>query len=176
MIIWPAMVPTAELDTPDASREIKKTVAAPAPSRGRKFVGCLELGDVPVAFVKSTRRHDHHSHIHDFSERERDNDFPVGVAQELAPVGIVMHRQADLGEAGMEVNGVRHDGGANDADGDGDCRRIFELWNDRVKCRRRPIHRYDEQFNQITETDDAAKAPIISSIGRKPRLSNVKIP
>jgi len=28
MIIWPAMVPTAELDTPEARREIKKTVAA----------------------------------------------------------------------------------------------------------------------------------------------------
>ncbi len=34
MIIWPAMVPTAELETPDASKEIRKTLAAPAPRIG----------------------------------------------------------------------------------------------------------------------------------------------
>jgi hypothetical protein len=36
MIIWPANVPTVELDTPDASRETKNTPAAAMPSRGVK--------------------------------------------------------------------------------------------------------------------------------------------
>ena len=34
MIIWPANVPTAELEIPDAMREIKNTPAAPIPSKG----------------------------------------------------------------------------------------------------------------------------------------------
>jgi hypothetical protein len=32
MIIWPAIVPTAELDTPEASSEIRKRPAAPMPA------------------------------------------------------------------------------------------------------------------------------------------------
>ena len=34
MISWPAIVPTVELDIPDAIREIKNTPAAPTPSNG----------------------------------------------------------------------------------------------------------------------------------------------
>ena len=36
MIIWPAMVPTVELDTPEASSEIRNTPAAAPPSSGVK--------------------------------------------------------------------------------------------------------------------------------------------
>jgi hypothetical protein len=36
MIIWPARVPTIELDTPDASSETKNTPAAAMPSSGVK--------------------------------------------------------------------------------------------------------------------------------------------
>ena len=34
MIIWPAIVPTAELDRPDASSAVRNAPAAPAPSSG----------------------------------------------------------------------------------------------------------------------------------------------
>ena len=34
MMTWPAIVPTAELDTPDAISESRNTLAAPAPSSG----------------------------------------------------------------------------------------------------------------------------------------------
>ena len=34
MIIWPAMVPTVELEMPEAISEIRNTPAAPAPSSG----------------------------------------------------------------------------------------------------------------------------------------------
>jgi hypothetical protein len=34
MISWPAIVPTVELDIPDAIRESKNTPAAPTPSNG----------------------------------------------------------------------------------------------------------------------------------------------
>ena len=34
--IWPAMVPTVELEIPDAIRETRKTLAAPIPSKGVK--------------------------------------------------------------------------------------------------------------------------------------------
>ncbi len=34
MMIWPAIVPTAELEIPDAIRETRNTPAAPMPSKG----------------------------------------------------------------------------------------------------------------------------------------------
>jgi hypothetical protein len=34
MIIWPAMVPTVDEETPEAMSETKNTPAAPAPSSG----------------------------------------------------------------------------------------------------------------------------------------------
>ena len=34
MIIWPAMVPTTELESPEMISETRKTVAAAPPSRG----------------------------------------------------------------------------------------------------------------------------------------------
>ncbi len=34
MIIWPAMVPTAELETPEARSETRKMLAAAAPKSG----------------------------------------------------------------------------------------------------------------------------------------------
>ena len=34
MIIWPAIVPTTELDTPEVSSETRNTVAAAPPSNG----------------------------------------------------------------------------------------------------------------------------------------------
>ena len=34
MIVWPAIVPTTELDSPDASSEAMNTAAAPTPSSG----------------------------------------------------------------------------------------------------------------------------------------------
>ena len=34
MMTWPAMVPTAELESPEASRLIRKTAAAPPPRSG----------------------------------------------------------------------------------------------------------------------------------------------
>ena len=48
--------------------------------------------------------------------RERDDDFLVGEAQHLAPLAVVAHRHARLGQAGMQIDRVRHDGGADDAD------------------------------------------------------------
>ncbi len=36
MIIWPAMVPTVELDTPDAMSDTRNTPAAPIPKSGVK--------------------------------------------------------------------------------------------------------------------------------------------
>ncbi len=59
--------------------------------------------------------------------RERDDDLPVGEAQHLAPLVVVANRNARLRQAGMQIDRVRHDGRADDADGEqqrlgvGDC-------------------------------------------------------
>ena len=36
MMVWPAIVPTTELDSPDASSEVMNTAAAPMPSSGTR--------------------------------------------------------------------------------------------------------------------------------------------
>jgi len=113
--------------------------------------------------MESGGRHDHHRHIHGSGDRERDNDFPVGEVEELAPVSIIMHCQPDLGEAGMEVDGMRHDGGADNAHGDRDRRCILELGNG-VWNATAASPRGNEYLDQITKADDRDQSPMISSI------------
>ncbi len=117
MIIWPAMVPTAELDIPDAMSDTrKKPDAAAAEQRGQRVVGGLDLGDVAVAGVEGARRHHHHRHVDHARDGERDDDLAVGEPQHAAALLVVAHRRARLGEAGVKIDRVRHHGRADDAD------------------------------------------------------------
>ena len=54
---------------------------------------------------------------------------------------------------------------------------VGDLRHDGVIRRRRPIDRRDEQLDEVAEARSrATKLPMISSIGRKPNLSNIKMP
>ncbi len=86
---------------------------------------------------------------------ERNDDFAVGEAQDLAPVGVVTDRYARLRQARVQIDRVRHDGCADDADGEQERFGIGNLRHERVIGSRAPIDRRDEHLDQITNTDHA---------------------
>ena len=117
MIIWPAMVPTVEAETPEAMSETRKTpAAAGAKERRERVIGGFDLRHLGMAGVERARRHHHHRHVDEAGDRQRDDDFPVGEFQHHAPVIVVVNRHPRLGQAGMQIDRVRHHGGADDAD------------------------------------------------------------
>ena len=64
MIICPAMVPTAELDMPEAISDNRKTpAAAAAEQRRQRVIGGFDFGDVGMAGMERARRHHHHRHV-----------------------------------------------------------------------------------------------------------------
>ena len=68
---------------------------------------------------------------------------------------LVAAGRARLRETGMQIDRVRHDGSADDADRDQQCLGVGKSWNDRVIGRRAPIDRRDEHLDQVAKPDDA---------------------
>ena len=60
------------------------------------MISGLNLGNVAVAMVKGGGGRHHHCHIDGAGERQRDDDFLVGKAEELTPIGIALDRHATL--------------------------------------------------------------------------------
>ena len=154
MIICPAIVPTAELDSPDASSAVRNDARrAGAEQRRQRRIGGLDFGDVAVALVERARRHHHHRHIDQTGDRQSDDDLDVGEAQQLAALAVVARRRAILRQAGMQEDGVRHDRRADDADRDRQGAGVGKLRRDRTEARRAPIDRRDEHFDEIAKRD-----------------------
>ena len=55
----------------------------------------------------------------------------------------------------MQIDRVRHDGGADDADGEQQRLGIGDFRRDQMVRRRRPIDRRDEHFQEIANADHA---------------------
>jgi hypothetical protein len=121
MIIWPANVPTAELEIPDAMGD-QEHACCPNTQQGRqRVVGRFDLRNITVSSVERARCHHYHRHIDQAGGNQCDDDFPIGEAQHLAALVVVMDRRARLRQSGMQIDGVRHDGCADDADGEQQC-------------------------------------------------------
>ena len=119
MIICPAMVPTTELETPDAISESRNTAGGADAEQGRqRVIGGFDLGDVAVARVEGARGHHHHRHVDQPGDRQRDHHLWLEMRTSLRRSLLVAARHARLREAGMQIDRVRHDGGADDADRD----------------------------------------------------------
>ena len=58
----------------------------------------------------------------------------------------------------MQINGVRHDGCADDTDGKQQRLAIGELRQHRVQCCRAPIDRSDEHLDQVAKPNNANHA------------------
>ena len=85
MIIWPAMVPTAEAGNARGhQRHQEHARRGAAEQRRQRMIGGLDLRDVAVAGVERARRHHHHRHVDQAGDGERDHDFAVREAQHRA--------------------------------------------------------------------------------------------
>ena len=150
------MVPTVEADTPEAMSETRKTPGRRgAQERRQRVIGGFDLGHLGMAGVERAGRHHHHGDVDETGDRKRDDDFAVGESQDHAPVIVVADRHPRLGQAGMQINRVRHHGGADDADRQHQRLGVGQLRRDEVKQRRRPIHRRYEHLDDVAKADDA---------------------
>ena len=93
MIICPAMVPTTELDMPEAISESRKMPGrTDAEQRRQRVIGGFDLGDVRVAGVEGAGRHHHHRHIDEPGNRQRDHHLMIGDAHQQAALVLVAAR------------------------------------------------------------------------------------
>ena len=78
------------------------------------MIGRFDLCNVAVPCIEGARCHHHHRHVDQASDDQCDDDFLIGEAQHLASFVVVVDRRARLRQAGVQINGVRHDGRTND--------------------------------------------------------------
>ena len=82
----------------------------------------------------------------------------IGEAQHHSPLVRVADWRAGLGQAGMQINGVRHYRCADDADGKQEGLGIGQLRHHGMQCRRAPIDRNYEQLDQVAKRNNANHA------------------
>ena len=82
----------------------------------------------------------------------------VGDAHQQAALVLVAARRARLRQPRMQIDRVRHDGGADDADRNHQRLGVGQSRNDRMIGRRAPVDRRDEHLDQIAKADDADQA------------------
>ena len=178
MIIWPAIVPTAELDTPEAISETQEHAGRPgAEQRRQRVIGGLDLRDVAVAGMEGARRHHHHRHVDQAGDGQRDDDLAVGKAQHRRRSPSLRDRRARLRQAGMQIDARAASRSRRR------CRRRAAAPRRRRAAaspyarRRAPIDRRDEHFDRDSRAPmTPTRAPMTSSIGRKPSPSNIRMP
>ena len=118
MIIWPASVPTADEDRPEASNETPKTTLLAPPSNGVSvWNALLDRRHVTVtAVVKDLGGHKQHRHINGAGQPHGADDIDNFEVEDAARfLGVAPH-DAPLGQAGVQIDHVRHHRGAHDAD------------------------------------------------------------
>ncbi len=76
------------------------------------MVSGFDFGNVGVPLVKGSGRHHNHRHIHETCEREGNDHLTIGESQQLTPPLLGPDRRAILREAGVQINGMWHDRGA----------------------------------------------------------------
>ncbi len=108
-----------------------------------------------MACVKRARRHDDHGHIDQTRNGEGDYYFDIGEFNQLYALTFVSGDRAVLRQARMQKERVRHNGRANNADGNRHSIRIRQLRRKKVPEDAGPSHRRDEEFRQIGEANDA---------------------
>ena len=119
------------------------------------MIGGFDLGDFGVSGVERPRGHHHHGDIDEAGDGKRNDHFAVGEAQNFSPLGVVAYRHPRLRQAGMQIDRVRHDGGADDADRQQQRLGIGDFRRDQMIRRRRPVDRRNEHFEEIAKADHA---------------------
>ena len=107
--------------------------------------------------MEKLRRDGEHRQIDQPGEPERDEHIHALEPEHAPPLALVAHRSAALRERRVEVDGMRHDRRADDADGEIDRRTAREMRDERVAERRRRRRPDLERLVQEAEEDEAEK-------------------
>ena len=103
--------------------------------------------------VKGPGGHDNHGHVDEPGHREGDRDLSVRGARDLPPFALGARRDARLRQPRMQVDRMRHDRRANDADREHERMPVGELRQHRMQKRHLPIDGRDEHFEEVGKPD-----------------------
>ena len=116
---WPAIVPTLEDESPEASRATPNMIADAGPEvRAEPVVDGVEVvaDVVEAARVEDGRGGDQHAHVDQPGDRHRDDDVDELEAEDAAARLLRRPDDAVLRQRRVEVDHVRHARRAEDAD------------------------------------------------------------
>ena len=119
----------------------------------QRVVGGADLGHFGMALVERGGGHRHHGHVHQPGQPERHHHLDIGETQHGAALIGARGRHAVLRQAGMQVQRMRHDSRADDADRQRDRLGIRQRGRDRAVQEPAPVRRRHEQFGQIGQPD-----------------------
>ena len=86
---------------------------------------------------------------------EGEHHLAVRITQDAAAVGVAAGRDAMPHQAGMQVDRVRHHGGADDADRQQQALGAGQLRHHGMECECRPVGRGDRHLDDVADADDA---------------------
>jgi len=136
--VWPAIVPTVEEESPEASSAIPKTTVGyseEAPEPGVHHTEIFSPGD--AAGVKDSRGDHQHAEVDQAGDRHRDDHIDAPEAVDPPALQVSLALDPMLGERRVEVDDMRHHGGAEDPDREIDTARSNEARNETSRGSRR---------------------------------------
>src|SRR3984893_4011945 len=138
MMTCPAIVPTARARQPGSKqRNQEHPRGARAKDRYQGAVGGADLCHIIVhAVVEDGSGHCHHRHVDETGKTERQHDLAVREPEQPPALSIGSSDDTILSEAGMQIDRVRHDRGADDADSEQDPLAVVEVQHDRMERNR----------------------------------------
>ena len=116
----------------------------------------LSIAAQPAA-VEERRRHDHHREVDHAGERHRDHHVDLLEAEDAPPLAVVSPHDPALGERRMQVDDVRHHGGADDPGRQQDALGAGEPGHEQVPAR--PGRRRGASRRSRTRTRRARPPP-----------------
>jgi hypothetical protein len=105
--------------------------------------------------IKDRRCHVHHREVHQPRDRQCDDHVDVREAHDAADVAPAFGDNTVLREGGVQVDRMRHDGCANDADGQKNAGGAANPRHDRVIEYLMPVRLGEQGFDDVTDGDDA---------------------
>ena len=118
MITWPAIVPTVDEESPEASSEIAKMTLAAEPSSGSsvRCASSIEAISVQPLLPEGRGGHDQHRGVDQPGDAHRDHDVDQLEAEEPVQLLRIARHDPVLGQRRVQEDDVRHHGRAEDAD------------------------------------------------------------
>jgi len=113
----PAQVPTLDEETPEASSATANTSAAPPPA-SRPSSACAWPGVQPGqrGRVEGAGGNGEHRHVHQASQAQRHDHVQLLEPEQAVAVAFAAAEHVIFGQGRMQVDDVRHHGGAEDPD------------------------------------------------------------